>query len=99
MNLNIFYGDNIGEFKDDYKINYQIPNCFLLEGQRTYRVEFDIYAKNSIKVEDITDSIEKELNYVSKKKIDWASFFLEGRYENNEKNIYRRTLVYEVRTY
>ena len=97
--MNMFYGVNVGDYVEDYKVNYQMPNCVLSEDERTYRIEFDVYSTDSIKVEDVCDVIEERLNYASKKITSWATFILDARYEKNEKNEFRKTLVYEVRTY
>lgn len=97
---NAQFGDNIGSFDEyDYKINYQIINNTILGGQRTYVIDIDIWSKSSTKTDDIADEIESMLNYQSKKLNSYATFFLENRYNVDEKNIYRRTLTYEVRTY
>lgn len=96
---NSFFGDNIGEYVDGYKINYQLPNCFLLEGQRTYRLEIDIWHKDSLLIDELADEIESMFNYASKQEVEWATFILENRVNEDEKNIFRRTLIYEVRTY
>ncbi|MBR5305941.1 MAG: hypothetical protein IKU47_03370 [Oscillospiraceae bacterium] len=97
---NAFFGDNTGSFDEhDYKINYQIANNILLGGQRTYIIDVDVWCKSTTRVDIIADEIETLLNYQSKKADSWVTFFLEGRYNADEKNIYRRTLTYEVRTY
>lgn len=97
---NAFFGDNTGSFNDnDYKINYQIVNNILLEGQRTYVVDIDIWCKSTTRVDDIADAIEVLLNYQSKKLNSYATFYISNRYNADEKEIFRRTLTYEVRTY
>lgn len=96
-NYNAFYGDNTGSFDDkDYKINYQISSALLIEYQRTYVVDFDIWCKDTVRVETISDELEALLNY---KTYESATFYLDNRYGADEKNIYRRTLIYEVRTF
>ena len=99
--FNIYFGINAGSYENKgYKINYQIPNTFDLEGQREYRIEFDIYSKDSIKVEEISDLIEEKINYSTfYENGESATFIFDTRYQNDGKNEYRRTLVYEVRTY
>lgn len=95
---NFFYGNNTGEFGDyDYKVNYQIINTRLEEEQRTYVIDIDVWSKSSIKADTITDSIENLLNYKSMK--EWATFILDTRYNADDKEMCRRTLSYEVRTY
>lgn len=97
---NAYFGDNTGSFGDnDYKVNYQIINNSLLCGQRTYILDIDIWCKSSTRVDEIADEIEILLNYKSKKLESYATFYLENRYNADEKAIYRRTLTYEVRTY
>lgn len=97
---NAYFGDNTGSFNDcDYKINYQVINNTLLEGQRTYVVDIDVWSKSTSKVDIIADEIETLLNYKSIKQESYATFFLSNRYNADEKQIYRRTLTYEVRTY
>ena len=99
-NYNAEFGDNIGSFDIyNYKINYQIINNILLGGQRTYIVDIDVWSKSTTQVDIIADEIETLLNYQSKKLDSYATFFLENRYNADEKNVYRRTLTYEVRTY
>lgn len=95
---NAYFGDNTGTFNEhDYKINYQIINNTLAENQRTFILDIDIWSKSTTKADDIADDIEDILNYKSKG--SWATFILENRYNQDEKDIYRRTLSYEVRTY
>ena len=97
---NAFHGNNTGSFDMfDYKINYQYLSCILQEGQRTYILDIDIWGKSTIKVDELADEIEGLLNYQSIKQESYATFFLENRYNADEKDIYRRTLTYEVRTY
>ena len=96
---NAYFGDNTGELIDNYKINYQLPNSLLLEGQRTYRLEIDIWSNDTMQADILADEIENILNYTSRYNCEWATFILENRYNADEKSIYRRTLVYEVRTY
>lgn len=97
---NAFFGDNTGSFNEnDYKVNYQIISNSLLGGQRTYIVDIDVWSKSTIKVDVVADEIETLLNYKSKLLGSWVTFFLENRYNADEKNIFRRTLTYEVRTY
>lgn len=92
-----FYGDNTGSFDDSiYKINYQISNAMLIEHQRTYMVDFDIWCRDTVEVETIADELETLFNY---KTYESATFYLENRYYADEKEIYRRTLTYEVRTF
>lgn len=93
---NAFYGDNTGSFDEEYKINYQITNAILYENQRTYMVDFDVWCKDSAKVEMIADEIEEIFDY---KTYSGATFYLDNRYHADEKEIYRRTLTYEVRTF
>lgn len=98
--FNAYFGDNTGSFDEtDCKVNYQIISNTLLEGQRTYIVDVDVWCKSSTRIDEIADEIESILNYQSKKLDSYATFFLENRYNADEKNIYRRTLTYEVRTY
>lgn len=101
-NYNAFFGDNTGNFGElDYKVNYQIVNNVLLEGQRTYILDIDVWSKSTVNVDVIADELESMLNYKSFK-LDgygYSTFYLETRYNADEKNIYRRTLTYEVRTY
>lgn len=97
---NAHFGDNTGSFNEnDYKINYQIKSNILLGGQRTYAIDIDIWCQSSTKIDVLADEIESILNYQSKKLNSYATFFLENRYNADEKEIYRRTLTYEVRTY
>ena len=94
---NAYYGDNTGTFEDnDYKINYQFSSANLLENQRTYIVDFDIWCKDTVEVEKIADEIEALFNYET---YGSATFYLENRYHADEKEIYRRTLTYEVRSF
>lgn len=94
---NAFFGDNTGSFDDNnYKINYQITNAILLEHQRTYIVDFDIWCNDTVDVDTIADELEALFNY---KTYESATFYLENRYNADEKTIYRRTLSYEVRTF
>lgn len=98
--LNAYYGDNTGSFEElNYKINYQIISNILQDGQRTYILDIDIWCRSTMKVDELTDEIECLLNYQSIKQGSYATFFLENRYNADEKEIYRRTLTYEVRTY
>ena len=61
--LNAFYGDNTGSFEEhNYKINYQISSAILIEHQRTYVVDFDIWCEDTVDVETITDNIESLFN-------------------------------------
>lgn len=97
-NFNAFFGDNTGTFdNNDYKINYQIINNKLYENERSYVLDIDIWCKSTIKVDEIADEIEEMLNYQSKEA--WATFILDNRYNQDEKDIFRRTLTYDVRTY
>ena len=97
QNYNSYYGDNTGSFDEfDYKINYQIDNAVLLENQRTYIVDFDIWCKDTSKIDNYTDIIENLLNYTT---YETATFYLDNRYHADEKEVYRRTLTYEVRTF
>lgn len=97
---NCYYGDNTGQFNDlDYKVNYQIVSNTLLENVRTYILDIDIYCKSTSKIDDITDEIENIFNYQSKKLNNWATFLLDTRFNNDEKDMYRRTLSYTVKTY
>ncbi len=97
---NAYFGDNTGSFGEfDYKVNYQVINSILQEGQRTYTVDFDVWCKSTTRVDTIADELESILNYQSIKQGSYATFFLENRYNADEKEIYRRTLTYEVRTY
>ena len=99
-NYNAFFGDNTGSFGEyDYKINYQVISNILLGGQRTYVVDFDIWCKSTTRVDILADELESIFNYQSIKQGSYATFFLENRYNADEKEIYRRTLTYEVRTY
>lgn len=94
---NAFYGDNTGSFdENNYKINYQIANSLLIENQRTYIVDFDIWSNDTVEVEKVSDELEALLNY---KTYASATFYLDNRYHADEKEIYRRTLTYEVRTF
>lgn len=94
---NAHYGDNTGSFeKENYKINYQIGSAILLEHQRTYIVDFDVWCKKTVEVDTIADEIEALFNY---KTYESATFYLENRYHADEKELYRRTLTYEVRTF
>ncbi len=98
--LNAYYGDNTGSFEElNYKINYQIISNILQDGQRTYILDIDIWCRSTMKVDELADEIECLLNYQSIKQGSYATFFLENRYNADEKEIYRRTLTYEVRTY
>lgn len=97
---NAYYGDNIGTFGEyDYKINYQIVSNTLLENVRTYILDIDIYSKSTSMIDDIVDEIEKIFNYQSKKLDNWATFLLDTRFNSDEKDMYRRTLSYTVKTY
>ena len=92
-----FYGDNTGSFDESiYKINYQINSAMLMEHERTYIVDFDIWCTDTVEVETIADELETLFNY---KTYESATFYLENRYHADEKEIYRRTLSYEVRTF
>jgi hypothetical protein len=92
-----FYGDNTGSFDESiYKINYQISSAILNEYQRTYMVDFDIWCTDTVEVETIADELETLFNY---RTYESATFYLENRYHADEKELYRRTLVYEVRTF
>jgi hypothetical protein len=94
---NAYFGDNTGSFDSyDYKINYQLSSALLLEYQRTYVLDIDIWSKDSIAVDVLSDEIEALFNY---KTHQGASFYLDNRYGADEKTIYRRTLIYEVRTF
>lgn len=96
-NMNAYYGFNTGSFDDyNYKINYQINNARLTEHERIYLLDFDIWCKDGVDVETITDELEALFNY---KSYEEATFYLESRYHADEKEIYRRTLTYEVRTF
>lgn len=97
-NYNAFFGDNTGTFDEyDYKINYQIKNNTLSENERCYVIDIDIWCKSTTRVDSIADEIEEMLNYQSKEA--WSTFILENRYNQDEKEIFRRTLIYDVRTY
>ncbi len=97
---NCYYGNNVGQFNDhDYKINYQIVSSTLIENVRTYILDIDIYCKSTSKIDDITDEIESIFNYKSKKLNNWATFLLDIRFNKDEKDMYRRTLSYTVKTY
>lgn len=96
---NAYFGINTGVFDNDYKINYNIANSILLEGVRTYVIDVDVWHKDNVKIDTLTDEIEEIFNYSSLKKENWCTFFLENRVNADEKNLYRRTLTYEVRTY
>ena len=94
---NVHFGDNTGSFGDNnYKINYQIKNTTLLEYERTFIIDFDIWCKDEVEVDELADTIESLFNY---KTYDSATFYLENRYNADEKEVYRRTLTYEVRTF
>lgn len=96
-NHNAYHGDNTGSFNDlGYKINYQINDAILLEHQRTYVIDFDIWSSDSVDVDKRADEIEALFNY---KTYASATFYLDNRYHADEKEIYRRTLTYEVRTF
>lgn len=96
-NYNAFFGDNVGDFGDfDYKINYQINSHTLNERERIYMIDVDVWSLSTVSVENIADEIENLLNYAT---FDSATFYLESRYNADEKEIYRRTLTYEVRTF
>ena len=97
--FNAYFGTNTGEFVDNCKINYNIANSVLLEGVRTYVVDIDVWHKDNIQVDEVADSIEEIFNYNSLNDENWCTFFLSNRLNADEKNIYRRTLTYEVRTY
>lgn len=95
---NAYFGDNTGSFEaNDYKINYQIISNQLGEGERIYIIDIDVWCKSFTRVDVIADELESILNYQSKE--GWATFILTNRYNQDEKNISRRTLTYEVRTY
>ena len=95
---NAYFGDNTGSFDDlDYKINYQIKTVNLSEEVRTYMLDIDVWSKSTTRVDIIADEIEEMLNFQSKG--DIATFILGTRYNADEKDLYRRTLTYEVRTY
>ena len=94
---NAFFGDNVGEFGEhDYKINYQINSHTLTERERVYIVDIDVWSLSTIYVENIADAIESLLNYAT---FETATFYLDTRYNADEKEIYRRTLSYDVRTF
>lgn len=96
--FNAYFGDNTGSFNEnDYKINYQVKTVTLAENVRTYMLDVDVWCKSTTRVDIIADQIEELLNFQSKG--TWATFILENRYSQDEKEIYRRTLTYEVRTY
>lgn len=98
LEYNAYYGHNTGSFNEnDYKINYQIINNKLIENERTFILDIDIWCRSTTKVDDLADEIEDMLNYQSKG--TWATFILENRYNQDEKELCRRTLNYEVRTY
>ena len=95
---NAYFGDNTGSFDDlDYKINYQIKTVNLAEEVRTYMLDIDLWSKSTTRVDIIADEVEEMLNFQSKG--DIATFILDTRYNADEKELYRRTLTYEVRTY
>ena len=96
-NYNAHHGDNTGSFgENNYKINYQIGQSTLLENQRTYSMEIDVWCNDSVQVDKLSDEIEALFNY---KTYESATFYLDNRYPADEKEIYRRTLTYEVRTF
>ena len=97
---NAFHGNNTGSFDMfDYKINYQYLSCILQEGQRTYILDIDIWGKSTIKVDELADEIEGLLNYQSIRTRKLCHILFRKWVSRDEKNIYRRTLTYEVRTY
>lgn len=96
---NAYYGDNTGEMVDDYKINYQLPNFTLDEGQRSFRLEIDVWTKDNIKVDTLVEELETILDYQSHKINKWATFILETVYAADEESLYRKTMTYQVRTY
>lgn len=101
FDLNAYYGDNVGDFNENlYKVNYKDLNCIDIEGQRTYILDIDIWSKDTILKETVSEDIEKMLNYLSYKCDEkWATFIFQTRYNADDKEIYRTTLNYEVRTY
>lgn len=100
QDYNFYFGDNVGEFGEhNYKINYQIKSTTYSEGERIYSIDIDIYHQYSIGVDDLSDEIETLLNYQSFNFNKWGTFIFQNKYSVDERNMYRRALTYEVRTY
>lgn len=96
-----FYGDNIGTYDDlGSKVNYKETSVYDEEGQRTYTLDVDVWCLDSVYKETVCNQIETLLNYKSYPIEDkWSTFIFESRYNADEKEVYRTTLTFEVRTW
>lgn len=98
--FNSYFGTNVGEMIDDYKVNYQIRSVPIANRSRFYYIDIDIYAMDDVKAEQITDDIELHFLHNTYKNNDsYAHFYHVDRNAVEDKNTYRRTLSFEVHTY